>query len=452
MVLPKPASFKSIPYHWLLLNKYLKTGVMRFITYNVKNFREIEYMRYLPESVKEEIEIVSRVIPFKTNNYVVDYLIDWESYEEDSVYILNFPNRRMLTGSQFDRLSKAVKNPRSAGALQQTIYDIRMEMNPHPAQQMTNVPVLDDEELKGMQHKYRDIVLFFPSQGQTCHAHCNFCFRWPQFVKELDLKFSMREIDKVISYIRRNECINEILFTGGDPMVMDPGTLAKYTDALIDAQIPNLQNIRFGTKSLSYWPFVFIPRFNEEAVAVLALLKRIVDSGMHLSIMAHFNHPQELETEVVREAIRNIRAAGAEIRTQAPVLKHINNRWEDWARMWKTQVQLGMIPYYMFIERETGPFNYFSWPIADVYRMYQKAIRHTGSFAKTVTGPVMSASKGKVQILGIVDLPGDGEKCFVMQYIRHRDYRETFKPFLMAYDENATWVDQLKELVAPAIA
>jgi L-lysine 2,3-aminomutase len=316
---------------------------------------------------------------------------------------------------------------------------------------MTNVPTMDGEELKGMQHKYKDIVLFFPSQGQTCHAHCTFCFRWPQFIKDLDLKFSMREIQKVIKYIRQNESINEILFTGGDPMVMDPATIKNYIDALIDAKIPNLQNIRFGTKSLSYWPFTFLPKHNEEATQILDILKHITDSGLHLSIMAHFNHPNELDTEVVQEAIRNIRDTGAEIRTQAPVLNHINNRSEDWARMWKKQVQLGLVPYYMFIERETGPYNYFSLPLVDIYKIYQKAMRETGSFAKTVTGPVMSASKGKVQIMGIVTNPLDGSKYFMMQYIRHRNYSETFKPFLMHYDEQATWVDQLKEVEMPEL-
>lgn len=425
---------------------------MRFITYNAKNFREIEYMRYLPEEVKNEIDIVSRVIPFKTNNYVVDYVIDWENYKDDPIYILNFPNKEMLTKSQYNRLVKVLNDSGSNGAVNKVIYDIRMEMNPHPAQQMTNVPTLNGEELKGLQHKYKDIVLFFPSQGQTCHAHCTFCFRWPQFVKDLDLKFSMREIEKVIAYIRQEESINEILFTGGDPMVMDPATLSKYIQALIDAKIPNLQNIRFGTKSLSYWPFTFIPRYNEEGQQMLDILKRITDSGLHLSIMAHFNHPNELETAVIQEAIQNVRQSGAEIRTQAPVLNHINNDSDAWARMWKKQVQLGMIPYYMFIERETGPYEYFSIPLAEVYQMYQNAIRETGSFSKTVTGPVMSAAKGKVQIMGVVDNPIDGNKYFMMQYVRHRDYRKTFRPFFMEYDPEATWVDQLNEVPAYTIA
>lgn len=419
---------------------------MRFITYNAKNFREIEYVKYLPEEVKNEIDIVSRVIPFKTNNYVVDYLIDWKNYQNDPIYILNFPNKDMLLKEQYNKLKGAIERNEPEGRINQIIFDIRMEMNPHPAQQMTNVPVLDGEELKGAQHKYRDIILFFPSQGQTCHAHCTFCFRWPQFVKEMDLKFSMREIDKVTEYIRRNPEINEILFTGGDPLIMDPATISKYFDGILAANLPNLKHIRFGTKSLSYWPFAFLPDFSEEGEEMLNLLRRIADSGFHLAFMAHFNHPNELDNAIVQEAIYNIRQAGAEIRTQAPILRHINDDSAAWAQMWKKQVSLGMIPYYMFIERETGPYDYFQIPLAEGYQLYQKAIIESGSFAKTITGPVMSASKGKAHIMGILDNPANGNRYFMMQYVRHRDYTKTYQPFLMEYDEEATWIDQLSRV------
>lgn len=425
---------------------------MRFITYNAKNFRDIEYIKHLPESVKKEIDIVSKVIPFKTNNYVVDYLIDWENYETDPIYILNFPNKNMLKRKSYERLKRDIDNKVPETELSKIINDIRMDMNPHPARQMTNVPELNGEKLTGVQHKYRDIALFFPSQGQTCHAHCTFCFRWPQFVKELDMKFSMREIEKVADYIRQNPEINEILFTGGDPLIMEPATISKYFDVLKSANLKNLKNIRFGTKSLAYWPFAFLPEFSDEGQELLDLFKRITDSGFHLAFMAHFNHPNELDNEIVQEAIFNIRQTGAVIRTQAPILNHINKSSEIWAAMWKKQVSLGLIPYYMFIERETGPYNYFEIPLAEVYRIYQEAIRETGSFAKTVTAPVMSAAMGKVQIMGVIKNPLDGKKYFMLQYVRHRDYRETFQPFFMKYDERATWVTQLEEAVVESFS
>jgi L-lysine 2,3-aminomutase len=306
--------------------------------------------------------------------------------------------------------------------------------------------------LKGVQHKYRDIILFFPSQGQTCHAHCTFCFRWPQFVKELDMKFSMREIEKVMKYVHQNPEINEILFTGGDPLIMSPATISKYFDVILAERPANLKNIRFGSKSLSYWPFAFLPQFSDEGREMLNLFKRITDNGFHLSFMAHFNHLNELDNEVVQEAIYNVHQTGAEIRTQSPILNHINKSSKAWSQMWKKQVELGLIPYYMFVERETGPYNYFGIPLAEIYRIFQKAVRETGSLAKTVTGPVMSAAKGKVHIMGVMDNYENGNKYFMMQYVRHRDYRKTYRPFLLEYDENATWINQLKEVVVESLA
>jgi len=53
--------------------------------------------------------------------------------------------------------------------------------------------------------------------------------------------------------------------------------------------------------------------------------------------------------------------------------------------------------------------------LADVYKLYTDAIRKAGSLAKTVTAPVMSATPGKVQIMGAVDNAVDGEKYFMLQ-------------------------------------
>ncbi len=424
---------------------------MKFITYNKSNFRQIEYLKNLPEEKKKEIEIVAQVLPFKTNNYVTDYLIDWSNYETDPVFILNFPVREMLKEEQYQEVKTAYDNQVPEKEFQRIVNRIRLKLNPHPAEQMTNIPELDGQPLDGCQHKYKDIILFFPSQGQTCHAHCTFCFRWPQFVKELDLQFSMREVEKVTEYIRRNEQIHEILFTGGDPMVMSPGTISEYIDKIFEADIPHLDTIRFGTKSLTYWPFTFLPTFSDEAADMLALFRRIVDNGKHLAFMAHFNHPNEMDNVAVQEAMYNIRQTGAEIRTQAPVLKNINDAPEIWREMWTKQVNLGMIPYYMFIERETGPYEYFGLPIARVYDIYHNAIREAASFAKTLTAPVMSASKGKVQVMSVVDNPVDQKKYFMLQYVRHRDASQTFKPFFAHYDAEATWFDQL-EIAQPAMS
>ena len=89
--------------------------------------------------------------------------------------------------------------------------------------------------------------------------------------------------------------------------------------------------------------------------------------------MGHFSHYQELGT-VTLEAVRRLREeAGATIRTQSPVMRHINDSSYVWAKMWDIQVQNGMIPYYMFIARDTGAREYFEIPLAQCLDIYQGA-------------------------------------------------------------------------------
>jgi len=81
----------------------------------------------------------------------------------------------------------------------------------------------------------------------------------------------------------------------------------------------------------SYWPYRYVT--DPDAAEVLDIFKRVVDSGRHLSIMAHFSHHVELESPIVREAIRRIRLTGANIRCQAPLVKHVNDSPDVWEKV-----------------------------------------------------------------------------------------------------------------------
>jgi hypothetical protein len=113
---------------------------------------------------------------------VLDELIDWDDIPNDPIYQLTFPQAGMIESSDFTRLVDQVVRKDQEG-LERVARSIQHRMNPHPSGQMElNVPTVDGEPLPGAQHKYRETLLFFPSQGQTCHAYCTYCFRWAQFV------------------------------------------------------------------------------------------------------------------------------------------------------------------------------------------------------------------------------------------------------------------------------
>lgn len=414
----------------------------RYMPYTLFNFREMPQIHNLTEEKQFEIEVVGNILPFKTNNYVVDNLIDWNEPLVDPMFILTFPQKDMLKRSHYDEVATAIKNGSDKKTIQSIANKIRYQLNPHPAGQMEhNIPQLKDgTKLYGMQHKYKETILFFPSQGQTCHAYCTFCFRWPQFVGIEELKFASQEIDLLTAYLKEHQEVSDVLFTGGDPLIMKSQILSKYIDSLLDADLPNLKTIRIGTKSLSYWPYRFLT--DEDADQVLALFEKVVKRGIHLAFMAHFNHPIELSTKAIRDAIYRVRKTGAQIRTQSPVLAHINDNPQVWADMWQKQVNLGCVPYYMFLPRDTGAQEYFGVPLVRAQEIFRDAYQNVSGLARTVRGPSMSANPGKIQVLGTVEI--GKKKAIVMRFLQGRNPKWVQKPFLAKYDEKAIWINELK--------
>ncbi|GAP44489.1 L-lysine 2,3-aminomutase [Lentimicrobium saccharophilum] len=408
--------------------------------YTARNFRSLPQIRQLPESLKKEMEIVAMVLPFKSNSYVVNELIDWENVPDDPIFRLTFPDRGMLSDHHFDRLKTARESNTGKNQLEAVIHEIRMELNPHPAGQLAlNIPVINGKKLEGIQHKYRETVLFFPSQGQTCHAYCTFCFRWPQFTGMEGMKIASAESRQLADYLRNHREVTNVLFTGGDPLVMKSSILNKYISPLLGSGFEHIHTIRIGSKALAYWPYRFTA--GQEADDLLRLFEKVAKAGKQLAFMAHFNHPVELGTKAVKNAIKLIRSSGAEIRTQSPILRHINDSAKIWARMWRTQSRLGCIPYYMFMARDTGAKSYFNVTIEKAYEIYREAYSKVSGMSKTVRGPVMSASPGKVHILGISEIAG--EKIFILQFIQGRNPDWVRRPFFAGFNAEASWLTDL---------
>lgn len=411
-------------------------------SYTLANFRQLPQIQRLSDQTRFEMEVVGNVLPFKANNYVVEQLIDWDNIPADPMYVLTFPQRNMLRPGHFDQMAEKIRNNADKKEIAQTANEIRLQLNPHPAGQLElNVPALrDGTKLYGMQHKYKETCLFFPSQSQTCHAYCSFCFRWPQFVGMDEMKFAMQEGEQLVQYLTEHPEISDVLFTGGDPMIMKASMFRKYIDALIRADLPNLKTIRIGTKALAYWPYKFLS--DGDAEQTLENFEEVVNNGIHLAIMSHFNHPVELETGAVKAAIKKIRATGAQIRTQSPVLSHINDDAATWSTMWREQVKLGCIPYYMFVVRDTGAQHYFGISLTRAYEIFTDAYKRVSGLGRTVRGPSMSATPGKVLVDGTPEI--NGKKVISLRFLQGRNPEWVNRPFYAQYDKGAIWLDDLK--------
>ncbi len=387
------------------------------------------------------MKAVSAVLPFKVNAYVVENLIDWRNIPEDPLYQLTFPQEGMLERRDFRRMLDLVRAGAPEARIKVAAREIQLRMNPHPAGQMElNVPDLDGTPLPGIQHKYRETVLFFPSHGQTCHAYCTYCFRWAQFVGMDDLKFASREVESLTAYLRAHPEVQSILFTGGDPLIMRTAVLRKYIEPLLAPEFDHVVSIRIGSKAAAYWPYRFLT--DPDADDLLRLFEEVRASGRHMALMAHYSHPRELEPPAAQLAVRRIVAAGATVRCQAPLIRHVNDSARVWTQMWQNQLRLGAVPYYMFVERDTGPKNYFEVPLAEGLEIFSKAYRRVSGLARTVRGPSMSATAGKVLVDGVAEI--NGEKVFVLKFLQARDPKWANRIFFARYDPEATWLRQLR--------
>ncbi|MEC3914775.1 KamA family radical SAM protein [Nocardia sp. CDC160] len=393
-----------------------------------------------------ELAAVAAVLPFRTNRYVLDELIDWTRAPEDPIFRLTMPHPGMLTDDDRAEVVSLLVGRASAAEIRHTATRIRKAMNPHPEEQRTlNRPEAEGESFEGLQHKYRSTVLYFPSNGQTCHAYCAYCFRWAQFVGDPELHMAAPGPETLLRYLKRHPEVSDVLVTGGDPMIMSARVLARHLEPLLAPEFEQLSSIRLGTKALAFWPHRFVT--DPDADELLALLSRITASGRHLALMAHVSHTRELETDIVRTAIARLQGTGATIRCQSPLVRTVNDSARDWIALWQSEVRLGMIPYYMFVERDTGPRDHFAVPLAASAALFTEAYRSVPGLARTVRGPVMSATPGKIVIDGVTTIAD--RRVFALRFLQARNESLVGTPFFANYSETARWLDDLTPAFAP---
>jgi L-lysine 2,3-aminomutase len=415
-------------------------------SYNRSSLPRLAARVGLADELLREAQVVSLVLPFRVSRHVVDELIDWSDPVRDPMYRLTFPRRGMLDPDHYAALEAALERRASAAEIRVLVNRIRDTLNPDPSDQhRRNVPAVDGEPLAGTQHKYSDTVLYFPAEGQTCHAFCSYCFRWPQFSPGQP-RFATRDPEAVARYVRANPAITDVLFTGGDPFVMRASVLRRHIEPFLAPGLEHL-TIRIGTKALSYHP----ARFTEDRDAdELARLLEEVAERRSLAVMAHLSHPRELESRATQAAVRRVIGCGASVRCQSPIVRGVNDDPATWAALWSAEVRAGAFPYYMFVERDTGAHRWFRVPLAEALRVYDEAIARSPGLARTARGPVMSAAPGKVLVEGIVR-KGD-RSAFALKLIRARDPGAANRRELAEFDAECAWLDELSLLGSPGQA
>ena len=284
------------------------------------------------------------------------------------------------------------------------------------------------QKVPGLEHKYEFTALLLVND--VCGAYCRFCFRKRLFMDENEEV--VRDVSQGIAYIRDHPEINNVLLTGGDPLIMSTNRLEHIIRQL--REIDHVQIIRIGTKMPIFNPFRVIndPSLGEMFEKYSAPRKRIY-------IMAHFNHPRELTNEAI-EGMNILRQAGAVTVNQTPMIRGVNDDPQILAELFNNLSYAGIPPYYVFICRPTLGNKMFSVPIEEAFEIFEKARMQCSGLAKRAR-LVMSHSTGKIEVVG------QTETNIYFRY--HRAANPQGKARFMIFSRNpqAYWFDDYQEIV-----
>lgn len=278
---------------------------------------------------------------------------------------------------------------------------------------------------EGVQHKYGTTVLLL--LNENCGGFCRYCFRKRLFLEGNEE--STYDISTGLEYIRSHPEVNNVLLTGGDPLLLSTPRLERITRAL--RSIDHVRIIRFGSKLTAYNPFRFL-----YDPGLLRMFERYSWPDRRVYMMCHFDHPRELTREALM-AIQMIQKAGVICVNQNPIVRGVSDNPDVMAELWNELSYIGVPQYYIFQGRPTSGNQPYEVPIVEAYFNIEQAKRKCSGLAKRVRY-VMSHESGKIEVVGVDD------RNIYLRYHRAKNIRDEQRFLVCQRDDHASWFDQLR--------
>ena len=183
--------------------------------------------------------------------------------------------------------------------------------------------------VENLVHRYKNKAIYIATN--QCACYCQFCTR--QRVTQSHQKYK-ENIEQILEYLRNHEEIDDLLITGGDPLILDTSKLSKILDAI--CSLNHIKIIRIGTRI----PVTLPMRIDSTLVNALGKYN-------NLYINIHINHISELTIES-RKAILLLASKGIPIGSQTVFLKGINNNETDLRELFSELISIKVKPYYLY--------------------------------------------------------------------------------------------------------
>ncbi|MCZ2720845.1 EF-P beta-lysylation protein EpmB [Marinomonas sp. 15G1-11] len=205
---------------------------------------------------------------------------------------------------------------------------------------------------KALVHKYKRRLLVITTGA--CAINCRYCFR--RHFPYGDNQLAQDEWLSVLDYIKQHPDINEIIFSGGDPLIMKDQQLAKRIESL-DA-LPQLKRLRIHSRL----PVVIPQRVTED------MLQWIRQTRLDVIMVLHINHANEVD-KAVSLAVQKLKRLGVTLFNQGVILNKVNDTVADQVNLSETLFKHGILPYYMFLFDPVAGAAHFDVPLDQAQKL-----------------------------------------------------------------------------------
>ena len=196
----------------------------------------------------------------------------------------------------------------------------------------TDPLVEQNNDQKGLLHKYKSRVLIILKSG--CAVNCRYCFR--RHFPYADNSVNKSQLQDIVDYIQQHPDVNEVILSGGDPLMCKDKQLFELIDLL--ETLPQLTRLRFHSRL----PVVIPSRITP------ALTNRLQQSRFNVVMVLHINHAQEIDDDLAA-AMKLCHQAGIQLLNQGVLLKGVNDDVASLVALSEALFSVNILPYYLFL-------------------------------------------------------------------------------------------------------
>jgi L-lysine 2,3-aminomutase len=178
-----------------------------------------------------------------------------------------------------------------------------------------------------------------------------------------------------------------------------------------------------------------------------------MENGIQAVWVAHISTPHEILNPGSVAAIRRLKKYGISIKSQSPIMNHISLFYneegrvdidrsaQNWIDLGNVLAMLGIGFHSMYCARPTGEHHYFTAPLADISKVFNKVYRNLASINRPSRYITMTSSAGKTSLLGTTEI--NGEKVFVLKFNEARNMEWMDTTFFAKYNEEENTIEKL---------